>query len=256
MVLGGILFMKKKAFLKSLSLLVCLSLIFSIFTPVQSSFAASVRNPVVFVHGLGGSAFNFIAIKNYLASQGWSRDELFAIELPDKTGSNIINGRAIARYIDDVLEKTGKSKVDIVAHSMGGANSLYYIINLNGVSKVDKLVTLGGANRLVTSTAPQGVAVTTISSTADLIVNPLLSQLRGANNIIIHGVGHIGLLSNSRVNSLIKDALTEGIRTARIDISNRGFLADEKVENPFTAEKVQELKRLLSDFNENHCIED
>ncbi|WP_432401592.1 esterase/lipase family protein [Wukongibacter sp. M2B1] len=249
--------MKKMRFLKLLSLLICLLIMF-FSIPIQLSFAVSENNPVVFVHGLGGSAFNFLAIKNYLASQGWSRDELFAIELPDKAGNNIINGRAIASYVDNVLEETGKSKVDIVAHSMGGANSLYYIINLKGASKVDKFVTLGGANRLVTSTAPNGVTVTTISSTGDFIVNPILSQLQGANNIIIYGVGHVGLLYNSKVNSLVKDALAEKSRVIRANNSNKVFLTDEKVENPFTDEKVQELKRLLSDFNkdQNHYIKD
>lgn len=134
----------------------------------------------------------------------------FAVDLPDKVldvGNNAINSRVIDNYVNDVLQKTGKSKVDIVAHSMGGANSLYYITKLGGNAKVDKLVTLGGANGLVTSVAPEGVDVTSIYSLNDMIVNNYLSHLQGANNIRIYGVGHIGLLNNSNVNSLIVKAL-------------------------------------------------
>jgi triacylglycerol lipase len=90
---------------------------------------------------------------------------------------------------------------------MGGANSLYYINNLNGMSKVDRLVTLGGANKLVSSTAPNGIAVTSIYSSSDMIVTNYLSELKGANNIQISGVDHVSLLMNAKVNSLIVQAL-------------------------------------------------
>ncbi|MFK0521640.1 esterase/lipase family protein [Paenibacillus illinoisensis] len=177
----------------------------------QSSkiFAATERTPVVFVHGLTGSDSNFTYIESYLRGQGWSRDELFAIDLPSKQGNQLLNSAAISQFVDNVLRETGHSKVNIVAHSMGGANSLYYILNRGGSTKVDKLVTLGGANRLTTNSAPEGVEVTSIYSTSDMIVSPALSRLSGANNIQVSLVSHIGLLFNSRVNALIKTALDE-----------------------------------------------
>ncbi|MFC9708643.1 esterase/lipase family protein [Paenibacillus sp. NPDC056933] len=192
-------------------LVMSMILVFSISGVGTSSkaSAATARTPVVFVHGLTGSDSNFAAIKSYLRSQGWSNDELFAIDLPSKQGNQTLNSAAIARFVDNVLLETGHSKVHIVAHSMGGANSLYYILNRGGASKVDKLVTLGGANRLTTTTAPKGIAVTSIYSTSDTIVSPLLSRLDGANNIQVSLVSHIGLLFNSRVNALIKTALNE-----------------------------------------------
>ncbi|MGC5772084.1 esterase/lipase family protein [Paenibacillus pabuli] len=186
-------------------------LVFSITGMGTSSnaSAATALTPVVFVHGLTGSDSNFLSIKSYLRSQGWSGDELFAIDLPSKQGNQLLNSAAIAQFVDNVLRETGHSKVHIVAHSMGGANSLYYILNRGGASKVDKLVTLGGANRLTTTSAPKGIEVTSIYSTSDTIVSPVLSRLDGANNIPISLVSHIGLLFNSRVNALIKTALNE-----------------------------------------------
>ncbi|NUU76863.1 esterase/lipase family protein [Paenibacillus xylanilyticus] len=175
----------------------------------SKAFAAAERTPVVFVHGLTGSDSNFTFIESYLRGQGWSSDELFAIDLPSKQGNQLLNSAAISQFVDNVLRETGHTKVNIVAHSMGGANSLYYILNRGGLSKVDKLVTLGGANRLTTTSAPQGVEVTSIYSTSDTIVSPALSRLTGANNIQISLVSHIGLLFNSRVNALIKTALSE-----------------------------------------------
>ncbi|MEW4371043.1 alpha/beta fold hydrolase [Paenibacillus sp. JQZ6Y-1] len=172
-----------------------------------SASAATTHTPIIFVHGLGGSASNFIAIESYLTRQGWSSNELYAIDLPTKNGVQTLNAAAIRSKVDDVLARTGSTKVNIVAHSMGGANSLYYIINYGGADKVDKLITLGGANRLTTNSAPAGVDVTSIYTLNDQIVSNYLSILDGANNIRIAGVMHIGLLYNSNVNSLILEAL-------------------------------------------------
>lgn len=218
-------FMKNKCFVNKLlsCFLVALTAFSLSFGCIQSAHAQTItqnvtktdvntdHNPVVFVHGLGGASYNFLAIENYLISQGWSRDQLFAVDLPDKVldaGNNAINGPVLSAYINNVLQKTGKSKVDIVAHSMGGSNSLYYSTRLGGANKVDKLVTLGGANRLSgTFTAPKGVAMTSIYSSSDMVVANYLSKIDGANNIQISGVDHVGLLMNSKVNSLIVQAL-------------------------------------------------
>lgn len=196
-----------------LLLMVCMSMVFIFTLPGMGqslkASAATERTPIVFVHGLTGSDSNFALIERYLRGEGWSSDELFAIDLPSKAGNQLLNSAAISRFVDDVLRQTGHSKVHIVAHSMGGANSLYYILNRGGIGKVDKLITLGGANRLTTSRAPDGIRVTSIYSTSDTIVSPALSRLDGANNISVNLVTHIGLLYNSRVNALIKAALIE-----------------------------------------------
>nr|AFK65384.1 lipase estA [Paenibacillus mucilaginosus K02] len=194
-------------------ILTCMLMAFTVLLSMPPSKAEAAeptaRTPVVFVHGLSGSDSNFAYIKYYLQKQGWTSDELYAIDLPSKQGNQLLNSAAIASFVDDVLSKTGHTKVNIVAHSMGGANSLYYILNRDGASKVDKLITLGGANRLTTSDAPAGVNVTSIYSTSDTIVANYLSILNGANNIRISGVSHIGLIFSSQVNQLIQTALEE-----------------------------------------------
>lgn len=185
-----------KKFVFLLSLLFCMN-----------TFAATARTPIVFVHGLGGDATNFYLMKNYLKSQGWQDNELYALALPTKNGDQTLNSGYIRDSVNQIISSTGHSKVNIVAHSMGGANSLYYILFNGGQGKVDKLITLGGANKLTTNQAPQGVNVTSIYSTADTVVNPYLSQLNGAENIPINYVDHVSLLANAQVNQLILIAL-------------------------------------------------
>lgn len=185
-----------KKFVFLLSLLFCMN-----------TFAATARTPIVFVHGLGGDAINFYLMKNYLKSQGWQDNELYALALPTKNGNQRLNSGYIRDSVNQIISSTGHSKVNIVAHSMGGANSLYYILFNGGQEKVDKLITLGGANKLTTNEAPQGVKVTSIYSTADMVVNPYLSKLYGAENIPINYVDHVSLLANAQVNQLILTAL-------------------------------------------------
>lgn len=54
--------------------------------------------------------------------------------------------KRLDKVVDNVLYATGKNKVIIVAHSMGGLVSKYYIENLGGVNKVDKIIMIGTPN--------------------------------------------------------------------------------------------------------------
>jgi uncharacterized alpha/beta hydrolase family protein len=55
-------------------------------------------------------------------------------------------GERLGRVVDIVLHHTGKNKVVLIAHSMGGLVSRSYIENRGGESKVDKLIEIGSPN--------------------------------------------------------------------------------------------------------------
>ncbi|MGP7817439.1 esterase/lipase family protein [Niallia sp. 01092] len=207
--------------MKNIRLLVllvsCMAIILSVvgIQPSSSKAETNSKDPVIYIHGAGGNSTNFLGIKNYLKEQGWSDNDLYAIEMIDKTGNPFTNAKQLASYVDEVLKKTGKSKVDIIGHSAGGINALNYILN-GGGSKVNDVVTIGSPNKLVTSKAPVGtdpndkILYTSIYSTSDLIVFNPLSKLQGAKNVQISGVGHLGLVLNSKVYELTKEGLNGG----------------------------------------------
>lgn len=219
---------------------VCLLLLFAMM-PKQAS--AEERNPVVFVHGYTGSDWNFISLKSFLKRQGWPDSHLAAIRYSNNVGSNVNNAYELSAFVDDVLARTGAEKVDIVAHSMGGLSSRYYIKNLDGGSKVANVVTIGsphqgtynavwgsataGAREMIPGSlfllrlnagdeTPNGadpshpILYTSIYSTGDTLVPPHRTALDGARRVRVIGISHIGLLTSSTVKKHVLEALNGG----------------------------------------------
>ncbi|HEY5670096.1 MAG TPA: alpha/beta fold hydrolase [Anaerolineales bacterium] len=114
--------------------------------------------PVVMVHGFSSS---WVAWENYLGPDGYLAQiglQGFAVgdgqfegtmntgrlEQPDGSTNTIAQNAAIlAEYIASVRKHTGAQKVDLLAHSMGGLISRYYIDRLMGESEVAQLIMLG-----------------------------------------------------------------------------------------------------------------
>jgi triacylglycerol lipase len=103
------------------------------------------HDPILFVHGYGGSAGNWDNMKSRFLADGWLDVELYSYTY-SFLASNASTAAEIRTQVDDILKKTGASKVDIIAHSMGSVSSRYYLKNLAGSSKVDAWVSLGGPN--------------------------------------------------------------------------------------------------------------
>ncbi|MBI5510511.1 MAG: hypothetical protein HY903_17275 [Deltaproteobacteria bacterium] len=199
-----------------------------------------IYDPVVFVHGSGGSADNFAIMIDRLVASGWPRDRLFAstFESP-KWGCNVDNAATIAAEVGNVLAATGARRVDIVAHSMGSVSSRYYMKNLGGAAKVGTYVTMGGMHHGLASPclSPSGFVCTwdELCETGDFIAalnqppvtpGPALwvsmyggadstvpnesSQLDGAENVLFPGVEHAspnGLLDTEAVEVEIERVL-------------------------------------------------
>ena len=96
------------------------------------------RNPVILVHGILSDASDMQRMANYLRSEGWE------VHTPTLTPSN---GRATLETLADQLAsyiqtKIGKRRFDLVAFSMGGLVSRYYLQRLGGTTQVDQFITL------------------------------------------------------------------------------------------------------------------
>ncbi|MGW0038856.1 esterase/lipase family protein [Gordonia sp. NPDC003376] len=114
--------------------------------------SAEHPNPVVLVHGTGGSQqTNWGTYVPLLKNEGYC---VFALTYGRIPGApwpiSAIGGMRpmqdsaaeLGRYVDEVLAATGAEKVDIVGHSQGTAIPDYYATHLGGADKIDKYVSL------------------------------------------------------------------------------------------------------------------
>ena len=115
-------------------------------TGINDFSCKSDGNPVLFLHGLGATYYEDINFMQYwLQNQGYCTyaQTYGAYDgFPFVGGLKPINESApeIADYIKEVIQKTGKSKVDLVGHSEGAFQSLY-VPKFEGVSDlIDKIV--------------------------------------------------------------------------------------------------------------------
>ena len=109
-------------------------------------YPALNHDPILFVHGFGGSSDDFDDMRARFEADGW-RDgiELFAFDYSSRV-SNAANAQTLRNHVKFVLEKTGAAKVDIISHEMGSLSSRFFIRHFDGVNKVDAWVSLGGPN--------------------------------------------------------------------------------------------------------------
>ena len=112
------------------------------------------RPPIVFVHGNGDGAANWLTTLWRFESNGWPRERLHAIDAPnplsrdddavaqpDRT-SAAEHAAYLASEIDAVLKRTGAKQVVLVGNSRGG-NAIRTYVRDYGAAKVSHAV-LGG----------------------------------------------------------------------------------------------------------------
>ena len=86
-------------------------------------------------------------IKIFDMQDEYEKDKNFFVFTYDWRNSNIQTARLLKDKIQEIKDKTGASKVDIIAHSMGGLITRYYVISDLYQGDVDQVVFLGTPHR-------------------------------------------------------------------------------------------------------------
>jgi triacylglycerol lipase len=81
--------------------------------------------PVLIVPGWLDTARELAALRIRLSSAGWSHVE--TLSFADPTGSNRQHAAEIDSVVAEMIARTGAPEVDIVAHSMGGLATRWYL---------------------------------------------------------------------------------------------------------------------------------
>lgn len=165
-------------------LFICLFSLSLFFIQAVQQAKASSENPVIVVPGFLGSATKSdsktIQLPLLSSKKPMNQNDMVMYDTDlGPTGLNALvnnlNKQGIKAYgcpydwrltieeiakqylkpkIEQVMKETGKSKVIIIAHSMGGLVSRYYIQNMSGTQKISALYMLGTPNEGVPNIYP------------------------------------------------------------------------------------------------------
>lgn len=206
-------------------------------------FAQNPR-PILLVHGMAHNHSAFISLRKRMASSLWHN--VFTINYATRHGSLTGMVDELALRVEEILVKTESRQLDIVAHSLGGIVSRYYMCLGEGRGRVRNLVTLGSphqgtsASRLLTGLPfgalksdlrngsylmkllnqtglPRGSTITSIYSEYDWTVWPQANcEVEGIpsnsfKNVKVSDCGHIGLLYSPRVADIVMRTLAPSL---------------------------------------------
>ena len=117
--------------------------------------ASDAHPPIVFVHGNGDIAALWHTTQWRFESNGWPSERLHAIDLPyplardaddkpqDGRTSTTEHMHYLSAQVDEVLRRTGQTRVVLMGNSRGGYAIRNYIANGGGAAKVSHAI-LGG----------------------------------------------------------------------------------------------------------------
>ena len=186
------------------------------------------ERPIIFVPGLLGNRAAFWMFKRYFNKRGHAF--LFTVNLGPYNGSLRHFSSLVGERVNEVLAKTGQSKVDLVAHGVGGMAARLYVKTV-GQDKVANLVTFGTAhqgsrlavllggranheirpgdpflkelNADVAAELNQGPRYVNIFSSFDnVILPPINAMLPGGENHRLEYLGHTALFFSSQVREI------------------------------------------------------
>ena len=130
--------MRRRRFTVAVVLTIVLS---ALALPATSASAAPEKDPVIIVAGTLSPAFANEPLAARLRADGY---KVWIYELPG-LGLGDIGQTSVplGNLVDQVRAQTGAAKVDLIGHSQGGLVARYYVKNLGGSAKVDRVISLG-----------------------------------------------------------------------------------------------------------------
>jgi triacylglycerol lipase len=188
--------------------------------------------PILLVHGFFSSKGMWIRFRQRLVKAGMG--PVYTMDLKHVFGHVKDMVPSLHERIEQIARETGKDKIILIAHSMGGLVSRQYL-QVHGGDRIAQLITLGSPHHgtriakiaLFTCTrdmrrksgfldalaakeaaSPPAVPTTSIyTMNDDLVYPPETSELPWAENIAVHGVGHVSLLFDAGVFGNVMEVL-------------------------------------------------
>ncbi|MEU4089469.1 esterase/lipase family protein [Streptomyces aureus] len=203
---------------------------------VAAPLPTEAKPPVVLLHGFIDNRSVFVLLRRNLAQHG--RQHIESLNYSPLTCDIRTAAELLGRHIEEICERTGHDRVDIVGHSLGGLIARYYVQCLGGDTHVRTLVTLGtphsgtrvaplmNAHPIVRQMRPGSAVIEELTRPApgcrtqfvsfwsdlDHLMDPLEAACVEhpdllAQNVRVSGVGHLALPVHPAVATGIRQAL-------------------------------------------------
>ncbi|MFD9906661.1 esterase/lipase family protein [Streptomyces sp. NPDC059063] len=137
--------------------------------PDAPRLPAQDKPPVLLLHGFIDNRSVFVLLRRNLAQHG--RQHVESLNYSPLTCDVRTAAELLGRHIEEICERTGHARVDIVGHSLGGLIARYYAQRLGGDARVRTLVTLGTPH-----------AGTRVAPLAD--AHPIVRQMRPGSDVV------------------------------------------------------------------------
>ncbi|MFI1468235.1 esterase/lipase family protein [Streptomyces wuyuanensis] len=125
--------------------------------------------PAVLLHGFVDNRSVFVLLRRALVRQGGRHVE--SLNYSPLTCDIRTAAELLGRHVEEICARTGRQRIDIVGHSLGGLIARYYVQRLGGDHRVRTLVTLG--------TPHAGTSVAPLAS-----AHPIVRQMRPDSAVI------------------------------------------------------------------------
>ncbi|MEU9418308.1 alpha/beta fold hydrolase [Streptomyces sp. NPDC048272] len=200
--------------------------------------ACGQRPPVLLLHGFNDNRSIFVLLRRALGADGLRRVETY--NYSPFTRDLRATARHLARRVEDLCERSGQERVDLVGHSLGGLVARYYVQRLGGDVRVRTLVTLGtphagtrvapfmNAHPLVRQMRPGSAVMAELAAPSpgcrtrcvafwsefDAIMAPTgTARIEhpdlDAENVLVTGIGHLALAVHPTVIAAVRRALDD-----------------------------------------------
>lgn len=116
----------------------------ALFSPRVSATENAPRNPVLLVHGIKDDARKMEPMARYLRAQGWDAKTMSFRPSWGQKGLDVL-AEQVAQFIAE--NYAPGEKIDLVAFSMGGLVTRYYLQRLGGLDRVQRYVTISTPHR-------------------------------------------------------------------------------------------------------------
>ncbi len=154
--------------------------------PSPPTSCDTVLLPVVMVHGFLAAGDTYASFLMRFHSNGYCLNRLFAFDWNSISGSG--TGAALDVFIDQVLEQTGATQVELMGHSAGGGVCYEYLSDPSHAAKVAHYVHIGSSTQAGPA-GPSGATPTmNIWSPGDLVAGG--GDIPGAVNVMLNAQDH------------------------------------------------------------------